>query len=167
VKIHRLQNYRICNTKASKIKQSIDSHFTAYPDQTEKNTQRPEANHLIVEYPEDKHRFTAYPDHFFLSLITTIRHKKTKLGIENQFLPSSRQEHSGSILRVWDREGTIGRSLGLWSRGECETGSQGRWSHKWGDLETGTKSQDSGGWSGTRVGIRKENRLVPYCPDPE
>jgi hypothetical protein len=25
----------IYNTKASKIKQSIDSHFTAYPDQTE------------------------------------------------------------------------------------------------------------------------------------
>jgi hypothetical protein len=35
---------------------------------------------LIVEYPEDKHRFTAYPDHF-LSLITTIRQKKTKLGL--------------------------------------------------------------------------------------
>jgi hypothetical protein len=61
---------------------------------SEKNTQK-----QIVEYPEDKHRFTAYPDHF-LSLITTIRQKKTKLGIENQFLPSSRQEHSGSILRV-------------------------------------------------------------------
>jgi hypothetical protein len=34
--------------------------------------------------------FTAYPAQF-LSLITTIRQKKTKLGIENQFLPSSRQ----------------------------------------------------------------------------
>jgi hypothetical protein len=62
--------------------------------------------------------------------------------------------------RVWDREGTIGRNLGLWSQGECETGSQGRWSHRWGDLETGTKSQDSGGWSGTQVGIGKENKLV-------
>jgi len=44
---------------------------------SEKNTQRPEANHLIVEYSEDKYRFTAYPDHF-LSLITTIRQKKNK-----------------------------------------------------------------------------------------
>jgi hypothetical protein len=42
---------------------------------SEKNTQK-----QIVEYPEDKHRFTTYPDHF-LSLITTIRQKKTKLGI--------------------------------------------------------------------------------------
>jgi hypothetical protein len=42
---------------------------------SEKNTQK-----QIVEYPEDKHRFTAYPYHF-LSLITTIRQKKTKLGI--------------------------------------------------------------------------------------
>ena len=42
---------------------------------SEKNTQK-----QIVEYLEDKHRFTAYPDHF-LSLITTIRQKKTKLGI--------------------------------------------------------------------------------------
>jgi hypothetical protein len=32
----------------------------------------------------------------FLSLITTIRQKKTELGIGNQFLPSSRQECSGS-----------------------------------------------------------------------
>ena len=29
---------------------------------SEKNTQK-----QIVEYPEDKHRFTAYPDHFFVS----------------------------------------------------------------------------------------------------
>ena len=78
------------------------SHFTAYPDPTEKNTHRPEANHLIVKYPEDKHRFTAYPDHFFISnhRFTTIRHKKTKLGIGNQFLPSSHQERSGLILRL-------------------------------------------------------------------
>jgi hypothetical protein len=125
----------ICNTKASKIKQSVDSHFTAYPDQTKhkllaavqttapvhhspskKNTQRPEANHLIVEYPEDKHRFTAYPDHF-LSLITTIRQKKTKLGIGSQFLPSSRQERSRSgendFLICWRKgKGKRGRESG-------------------------------------------------------
>jgi len=83
---------------------------------------------------------------YFLSLITTLDKKKKKLGIENQFLPSSRQECSGSggkwfiyllgkgerkrgkgvrvlreIGRVWDREGTIGWSLEsgrVWDRDE-------------------------------------------------
>jgi len=40
---------------------------TSAPLPLRKKYQRPEANHLIVEYPEDKHKFTAYPDHFFVS----------------------------------------------------------------------------------------------------
>jgi hypothetical protein len=83
---------KICNTKASKIKQNIDSHFKACPDQTEykllaavqtaapvhhspseKNTQRPEANHLIVEYPKDKHRFTAYPNQTEYKLLAAVQ----------------------------------------------------------------------------------------------
>jgi hypothetical protein len=89
-----------------------------------------------------------------LSLITTIRQKKTKNGIGNQFLPSSCQERSESggkwflnLLGKGERDKGKGvresvRQGGddwtksrLWSQGECETGMK-------------TKSQVGWGWSG-------------------
>jgi len=109
--------------------------------------------------------FIAYPV-YFLSLITTIRQKK-KLGIENQFLPSSRQECSGSgggsdLFICWGKgKGKGGRESGSSGRlGECETG-RGRLDEVWsqGECETETKSPVGWGWSPGRVGIGKEKRL--------
>jgi hypothetical protein len=111
--------------------------------------------------------FTAYPDHF-LSLITIIRQKKTKLGIKNQFLPSSRQERyesgGGSDLWIcWGKgKGKRRRELGSSERlGECETGKGGDDWTKSGvrECETETKSLVGWGWLPGRVGIRKEKRL--------
>ena len=133
---------------------------------SEKNTQRPEANHLIVEYPEDKHRFTAYPDHFFLSLIITIRQKKNKAWDWKSILTFV-SPRTLQIERKWflnllgkrERE----KEKGVRDRESVRQGGE-RLDEVW-TLESGRVwewdwDEVTGGWSGTQVGIGKENKLV-------
>jgi hypothetical protein len=75
---------------------------------SEKNTQK-----QIVEYPEDKHRFTTYPDHF-LSLITTIRQKKNKAWDSYLCLAKNAPDRGESdFLICWGKgKGKRGRETG-------------------------------------------------------
>jgi hypothetical protein len=82
-----------------------------------------------------------------LSLITTIRQKKQSFGTGNQFLPSSRQERSGSgeidFLNCW------GKGKGERGKGEGER-----------EKESGQGDGESGRWG---LGNWKETGALQFC----